>query len=58
MESRAGMGAGRRGDPLSKNSHQAHTTSPVLGWLGYVTMAMNSRFCKHELLSKTSLEQH
>lgn len=44
-------------DPLNKNSSQPHSTSPVLGWFGCVTMTMNSRLCKHELLSKMSQEQ-
>lgn len=44
-------------DPLPKNSSQPHSTGPVLGWFGCVTMAMNSRLCKYELLSKVSQEQ-
>lgn len=60
MESRAGIGrsGGREErDPLSNNSSRAHTTSPVLGWFGHVTMTMNSRHCKHKMLSKMSPEQ-
>lgn len=59
MESRTGGGecGGREErDPPSNNS-RAHTTSPVLGWFGPVTMAMNSRHGKHEMLSKMSREQ-
>lgn len=44
-------------DPLSKSSKPAHTTSPVLGWFGHVTMTMNSRHGKHELISRMSQDK-
>lgn len=44
-------------DPLSKSSKPAHTTSPMFGWFGHVTVTMNSRHRTHELISRMSQDK-